>query len=125
MSQDVISDTLNQIMNAKRAKKQEIKIKKYSNLLLSVLEIAKKHEYIESYKVNEKEKSVDIKFSLNECKAIKPRFTVQVRDIDKYVRRYLPARNFGIIIISTSKGLVTHEEAYDKNAGGSLIAYFY
>ena len=123
MSQDIISDTLNQIMNAKRARKSSIIIKRHSNLLVSVLEIAKKHNYIESYKINGRE--MEIKFGLNNCRAIKPRFTVGAKDLDKYVRRYLPARNFGIIIVSTSKGLMIHEEALEKNIGGSLLAYFY
>ena len=57
--------------------------------------------------------------------AVKPRFTATVLEIEKYVRRYLPARNFGIVIISTSSGLLTHQEALEKNIGGCLIAYFY
>ncbi|MBU3913513.1 MAG: 30S ribosomal protein S8 [Nanoarchaeota archaeon] len=123
MSQDIISDTLNQIMNAKRARKSSVIVKRHSNLLLGVLEIAKSRGYIESYKVDGR--NLEINFKLNECKAIKPRFTVQVKEIDKYVRRYLPARNFGMIIVSTSSGLVSHEEASEKKIGGSLIAYFY
>lgn len=62
---------------------------------------------------------------LNECKAIRPRFYVTVKEIEKYVRRYLPARDFGYVIISTNKGLLTHNEAIEKNIGGSLIAYFF
>ena len=59
------------------------------------------------------------------CKAIKPRYMVSVSEIEKYEKRYLPAKNFGIIIISTSQGLMTHQTAIDKNIGGSLIAYIY
>lgn len=123
MSQDIISDTLNQIMNAKRAKKSFVVVKRNSNLLIGLLEIAKKHGYIESYKAKGQE--LEIKFNLNSCKAIKPRFTVGVKDMDKYARRYLPARNFGIIVVSTSNGLMTHYDASEKNIGGSLMAYFY
>jgi len=123
MSQDIISDTLNQIMNAKRAKKDSVKVKKHSKILVGILELAKKRGYIESYKVSRRD--LEIKFNLSECRAIKPRFTVQVKDMDKYVRRYLPARNFGMMIVSTSSGLMTHEEAQEKNIGGSLMAYFY
>lgn len=123
MSQDVISDALNQVMNAKRAKRNYVILRKHSRLLAEVLEIAKKHGYIESYQTKGRE--MEIKFKLNECRAIKPRFTIQIKDIEKYVRRYLPARNFGILIISTSQGLITQDEAYEKNIGGSLLAYFY
>jgi len=126
MSQDIISDTLNNIMNAKRARKKVAKSKAYSKLLIEILKIAKEQGYLEDYKINEKEKTVKITFEkLNECKAIKPRFFANMKDIEKYIRRYLPARDFGIILISTDKGLMTHNEALEKNLGGALIAYFY
>ena len=123
MSQDIVSDALNQIMNAKKAGKNSVFIARHSKLLISLLEVAKKYNYIEGYKL--KENNLEIKFNLNKCQAIKPRFYATVDEIDKYVKRFLPARNFGIIIISTNKGLITDKEAYEKNTGGSLIAYFY
>ena len=123
MSHDIIADTLNEIMNAKRARKSSIITKNKSKLLINVLEVAKKHGYIEEFKQNGKE--LEIKFNLNECKAIKPRFDVQIKDFEKYIQRYLPARDFGIIIVSTSKGLMVLDEAEKENIGGCLIAYFY
>jgi len=122
MSHDIIADTLNEIMNAKRARKNSITVRKYSKLLLNVLEVAKKKGYIESFKAG---KELEIKFNLNKCKAIKPRFDVQVEDIDKYIKRFLPARDFGILIISTNKGLMTQDESIENNLGGCLVAYFY
>jgi len=62
---------------------------------------------------------------LTDCRAIKPRFTVDKTQIEKYRRRYLPARNLGIVVVSTNKGLMTHEEAQKEKIGGCLIAYFY
>lgn len=125
MSQDIVADCLNQIMNAKRAGKIELVVNRYSKFLLKVLDVAEKCNYIE-HELDEKEKKLKIKILiLNKCKAVKPRFDVKIEEIEKYMRRYLPARDFGIIIISTSKGLITHKEAYEKNIGGSLIAYFY
>ena len=124
MSQDVVADVLNQVMNANRANKKEIVVKKYSKLLLSVLAIAKLKKYIKDYKADENTLKVEFE-KLNFCQAIKPRYMVQVADIDKYVKRYLPAKDIGIIIISTSQGLMTHQTAIEKNIGGSLLAYFY
>ena len=123
MSQDIVSDCLNQIMNAKKARKDTIVIKRYSKFLLSLLEVIKKLGYID-YKIEGKELHIEIK-DLNECKAIKPRFSVSVEDIEKYVRRYLPARDFGFLIVSTNQGLLTHNEAVEKKLGGSLIAYVF
>jgi len=127
MAQDILSDALNQIMNAKKVGKTEVEIKRTSKLLISLLELMKKDGYID-FKKGEKEGKetilIEIK-ELNECKAIKPRFYVSISEIDKYSRRYLPSRKFGELIISTSKGLLKQGECYDKNIGGSLIAYYY
>ncbi|MCA9485557.1 MAG: 30S ribosomal protein S8, partial [Nanoarchaeota archaeon] len=71
-------------------------------------------------------KSLKIKLdALNGCNAIKPRLMVKSNDIERYIQRYLPAKNLGVLIISTSQGLMTHQTAQEKNIGGSLIAYFY
>ena len=124
MSQDIVADALNEMMNAKRSGKSRTVVKKYSKFLLSVLAIAKLKGYVTDYKT--KENSVEISFDkLNSCKAIKPRYVIKNRMIQKYVRRYLPSRNIGILVISTSQGLMTHQTADEKKIGGSAIAYFY
>ncbi|MBS3098967.1 30S ribosomal protein S8 [Candidatus Pacearchaeota archaeon] len=124
MSQDITADALNQIMNAKRAGKKELILQRHSKLLISVLAIAKLRGYVKSYKADGTKLHVEIG-RLNGCKAIKPRFMVIVSEIEKYRIRYLPAKNIGVIIISTSQGLMTHQTAEEKNIGGSLIAYMY
>ena len=125
MSQDVVADGLNQIMNAKRVEKSELVIRRYSKVLLNLFEMMKEKEYID-FEVNEEEKTVKvIILKLNECRAVKPRYYVSVGGIDKYLRRFLPSRNFGTLVISTNKGLLEHQEALKENVGGSVIAYFY
>jgi small subunit ribosomal protein S8 len=126
MSQDIIADALNIIKNAKRAGKESVQIKKISDLLIEILKIMKQKDAIKKYKINPKDKSVEITLGdISECRAIKPRFTVKKNQIEKYERRYLPARGIGTLIISTNKGLMTNEEALTEQTGGCLIAYFY
>tara|TARA_Y100000310_G_scaffold100852_1_gene98743 strand:+ start:32 stop:412 length:381 start_codon:yes stop_codon:yes gene_type:complete len=126
MSQDIIADAMNMISNAKKANKENAKVKRISNLLIEILKIMKYKNAIKKYKIDVKEKSVNITVGdLLNCKAIKPRFTVNKDQIEKYRRRYLPSRNLGTIIVSTNKGLMTHEDALEEGIGGSLIAYFY
>jgi len=126
MSHDVVADGLNMIRNAKRARKEVITVKRISNLLIEILKIMKQKGAIKKYKIDSKDKSVEITLGdLSECKAIKPRFSVDKTQIEKYRRRYLPARNLGTMIVSTNKGLMTHDEAQEENIGGCLIAYFY
>lgn len=126
MSQDIIADVLNMIKNAKKARKTNVKIKKISNVLIEILKIMKQEGAIKKYKINSTEKSIEITIGeLSECNAIKPRFSVNVKQIEKYRRRYLPSRQLGIVIISTNKGLITHKEAQEEKIGGCLVAYFY
>jgi len=123
MSQDRISDILNEIMNAKRARKESVVVTKPTKLLMKIFEMMKQYGYID-YENQEDKIKINIK-QVNECKSIKPRYSVNKGNIEKYIKRFLPARNFGYVIISTSKGLMTHQEAQESKIGGSLIAYFY
>ena len=126
MSQDIVADALNMIKNAKKGRKESVKVNKISNLLIEILKIMKEKGAIKKYKINNKEKNMDITIGdLRDCRAIKPRFSVNKNQIEKYKRRYLPARNLGTMIISTNKGLITHKEALEKKIGGCLVAYFY
>ena len=125
MSQDIVSDGLNQIMNAKRVEKKELVIRQYSKVLLNLFKIMKAKGHID-YEVNEENKEVSVKIiKLNKCRAIKPRYFVSTSTIDKYLRRFLPSRNFGSLIVSTNMGLMEHGDAIKNKKGGCVVAYFY
>ena len=66
---EIITKTLNEIMNAKRAGKVELTVKPVSKLLIKVLDLMKERGYIE-YKVNKEGfGSISIKIKkLNECR---------------------------------------------------------
>jgi small subunit ribosomal protein S8 len=68
---------------------------------------------------------VNLLGKINKCNSIKPRFSVKNKDFEKFEKRYLLAKDFGFIIVSTSKGIMTHSEAKNKGIGGKLIAYVY
>lgn len=125
MSQDIVADGLNQIMNAKRVGKREIFIKRYSKVLIGMLDMMKKMGHIDFEISDENDEIKVILIKLNECRAVKPRYYVGVDGIDKYLRRFLPSRNFGTLVISTNKGLMSHLDALKENLGGSVVAYFY
>jgi len=126
MSQDIVADALNIMRNAKKAGKESTTVKIISNLLIEVLKIMKQKGAVKKYRIDAKDKSVEIVLGdFFECRAIKPRFSAKKDQIEKYRRRYLPSRQIGTVIISTNKGLLTHEEAQEEQTGGSLVAYFY
>ena len=62
---------------------------------------------------------------INKCGVINPRFPIQKDEFEDEERAYLPARGFGILVVTTSEGVMTHEDAKEKSIGGRLLAYIY
>ena len=126
MNNDTLSAALSKIMNAERVGKRECTITTTSKVVVALLEIMNKHSFIGSFERMEKGAlRIHLLGSINNCGSIKPRFSIQVAEFEKWERRYLPARGFGIIVLSTSKGRMTYDEALKQHIGGKLIAYCY
>jgi len=68
---------------------------------------------------------VQLNGRLNKTGVISPRFNIQHSQIESWVNLLLPARSFGYIILTTSSGILDHEEARRKNVGGKLLGYVY
>ena len=62
---------------------------------------------------------------LNNCGVIKPRYSVQKTELEKWESRYLPAQDFGVLILTTTAGVVSHMKAKELGVGGKLLAYVY
>ncbi len=129
MEHDILAQALSAINNAASRGKTEVTINSASKVIVAVLEILKREGYAESYvrEENGKGGTITLKISgqVNKIGAIKPRFHVNKTEFEKFEQSYLPAKDFGRIIVSTSKGYMTHIEAKQKGIGGALIAYVY
>lgn len=68
---------------------------------------------------------VELNGRLNKCGVISPRFDLPVRRFENFVNSILPSRQFGVVIISTNEGIMTHTEAFSRQIGGKVIGYFY
>lgn len=68
---------------------------------------------------------VDLIGRVNKCGVISPRFDIGYSDIEQWVVNLLPARQFGHIILTTSYGIMDHEEAKRKHTGGKVLGFFY
>jgi len=127
-SNDPLSDALSKINNAVKALNKTVTLKK-SKQLLSVLSLLKEQKYIGSFELIEDGKQGQVKVnllgSINECRIIKPRYPVKLSELERYEKRFLPAKDFGVLIISTNKGLLTQKQAKEQNEGGALVAYCY
>jgi small subunit ribosomal protein S8 len=128
-SVDVINDTLVAIKNAEAVGKSEVVVEPTSKLLKGVLKLMQDAGYIGEFEYIDDHRGGKFKIALhhkiNKCGAIKPRFAVKKEDYEKWEQRYLPARDFGILIVTTSKGLMSHHDSKEKGLGGRLIAYVY
>jgi len=126
---DIINDALVAIKNAESVGKGEVVVRPTSKLLAGVLDIMKKNKYLGEVEFVEDKKGGQVKIKLphklNDCGPIKPRFAVKKTEFEKWEQRYLPSRDFGILVVSTPMGLMTHEEAKKKETGGRLVAYIY
>jgi len=123
---DPIADALSKMTNAVKALSKSVTLKK-SSLLVNILDKLKENEYIGSYEIIEDGKQGLVKINLigtiNECFAIKPRTPVKVEELESFERRFLPAKDFGVILLTTNKGILTQTEAKEQGIGGSLVAY--
>jgi len=126
---DPLSNVLSNIENCEKIGRHECVVRPVSKLIIKVLEIMKDHYYIGSYEIIKNNRGDLIKINLigkiNRCRVIKPRLSFKTFDIENFEKRFLPAKDFGIIIVSTTKGLMTHIKAKENNFGGKLIAFIY
>ena len=68
---------------------------------------------------------IELTGRLNKCGVISPRFDVEYGEIEKWIVNLLPSRQFGHLILSTTYGIMTHEEARRKKTGGKILGFFY
>jgi small subunit ribosomal protein S8 len=126
---DPLANVLSHMLNSERLGKTECVAKPVSKLITNVLKLLQEKHYIGDFSIIEDGKGNMIKINLvgkiNKCGVIKPKFAVKKDNYIKFEKRFLPARDFGVLVVSTPKGLMTHNEAVEKGHGGKLIAYCY
>ena len=126
---DTLAGVLSHINNCEIKGKRECLVKPVSNLIIKVLNILKDNRYIGDFEIVTKARGGEVKINLigniNKCGVVKPRFSFKVNNYELFEKRYLPAKGFGILLVSTPKGVLIHREALDKKIGGKLLAYCY
>ena len=129
MMQDLINDAISNLRNHERIGKSECNLKPVSKLLIEVLNVFQKEGYIGDFeKVDDMRGGViNVKLikRINDCGVIKPRYSSKSDEFPKWEKRYLPSRDFGVIVVTTPEGVMSHRDAKEKGIGGRLIAYVY
>ncbi len=124
---DPLANALSRMLNAERIGKKECKVYPASKLIKGVFQILHDNQYVgDLVQIGETGAyNVNLIGHLNKCGVIKPRFSVKLNDYERFEKKFLPSQDFGVLIISTPKGLMTNKEAKEQNLGGRLIAYCY
>ncbi|KAF5074024.1 30S ribosomal protein S8 [anaerobic digester metagenome] len=129
MQSDPLNDAMSTIKNAAAVGKSECVIRPSSKLIGRVLKVMQDNGYINQFEFIEDGKAgvfkVMLEGRINNCGVIKPRYSVKKVDMEQFEARYLPAQDFGVLILTTTDGVITHMEAKEKGVGGKLLAFVY
>jgi small subunit ribosomal protein S8 len=126
---DPLADACSIIKNAESVCKSSVIISPRSKLIGNVLRILQANGYIAEYESisdgRDGKFRVELLGRINKIGVIKPRKAIKAKNIEEEEKNYLPAVDFGLILMSTNKGIVTHIDAKQQNIGGRLLAYIY
>ncbi|MCQ1538676.1 30S ribosomal protein S8 [Methanocalculus taiwanensis] len=127
--QNIIADAMSAIKNAGDAGRLEVTVEPASRLFGAMLGIMQENGYIAGFEYIDDGRggrfSIQLTGRINKCGAISPRFAVKMEDMESWETRYLPAKGFGLLLMTTSQGVMSHEQARKAGIGGQLIGYVY
>jgi len=129
MLNDPLANALSLMKNAELKGKGTCVIQPSSKLIGGVLTLLKEKGYVGEFEYIDDGKAgmfqVKLQGNINNCGVIKPRYPIKRDELEKWESRYLPARDFGLLILTTTKGIISHNEAKKNGIGGKLLAYVY
>lgn len=128
MAIDRLADALNTLKTHEMIGQRRCTVKA-SKLIKEILDLLRKHDYIETYLFNDDGRGgfFDVKLGgkINDCGVIKPRFPVKHNEWAKHEEQRIPGVGIGLLIVSTSQGVMTNADAEKMGIGGRLLAYIY
>ena len=128
MRHDSLTDALIIIKNAAHVGKNSAVVPA-SRLIGDVLKQLTEKGYLNNYEYEDNGKggvfNISLNGRINGCGAIKPRFSVKLKEMERHEARYLPAKDFGILILTTPFGVMNNDAAKEASTGGKLLAYVY
>ncbi len=131
MQTDPIADFLTRIRNANMVGKESVEIP-HSKIKETITQILLREGFIEGYRLKvrggKKFLEIYLKYSSDGERVITHLERVSKPGLRVYVKKEeIPRvlRGLGICILSTSKGIMTGEEAKRKRVGGELLCYIW
>ncbi|GBE18845.1 30S ribosomal protein S8 [archaeon BMS3Abin16] len=129
MLTDPIADTLSNMKNQERAGNLSCVVRPASKVIGNILKIFKDYGYLETFEFIQDGKggnfNIRLSGKLNDCGVIRPRYPTSKLSFEKFEKRFLPASGFGVLVVSTSQGIMSHDDAKSRGIGGRLLCYAY
>jgi small subunit ribosomal protein S8 len=126
---DPLANALSSMMNREMIGRKECVLKPASKIIANTLKIMQQSGYIGEFEFVDDGRAGKFKVQLlgriNKCGVIKPRYPVKYRDLEIWEKKFLPSREFGLLIVTTPRGVMSHNEAKKNRIGGRLIAFIY
>jgi small subunit ribosomal protein S8 len=126
MMNDIIADALTRIRNASMRKLDSTTLV-YAKVVEAIMKIFQEKGYIESYHIveNGSKKSIQVNLKYENEKSV----INEIKRVSKPGRRvYKPSseikqfkNGYGTIIITTSKGVLSNDEAHRQGVGGEVL----
>ncbi|MRJ03391.1 MAG: 30S ribosomal protein S8 [Epsilonproteobacteria bacterium] len=130
MINDLIADSITRIRNASM-RGQEVTQLIHSKIVEEIVRILAEKGYIESYKVVEEgpRKYINVVLKYEEVGKKKKPVINEIKRISKPGRRIYRGKEdikrfkngYGVIIVSTNKGVLPNDEAYRQGVGGEVL----
>ena len=125
----VLRGCLKSIVNAERKGKRQVICRPSSKVLIKFLQIMMKKGYIGEFVLIDDKRSgklvINLLGRINKCGVISPRFDVRTKKFEFWENNLLPSRQFGHIVLTTSNGIMTIEQAKKQKCGGKILGFFY
>ena len=129
MTTDPFANALAAIDNAERVGHLTVELSPASNEVESVLEVFEERGYVDGHERVDDGRGgtfeVELKGAINACGPVKPRYSAGADEFETWEKRFLPARDYGTLVVTTSHGIMSHYDARDAGVGGQVIAYVY
>ncbi|MCH8907058.1 MAG: 30S ribosomal protein S8 [Candidatus Heimdallarchaeota archaeon] len=129
MLMDPLADALSKIRGYEDRGRKEVILTPSSNLIENVLATLQKASYLGEVERIEDGRGGKFKVQLlgriNKCAVVRPRYPIKQHEFAKWEKHYLPAANFGILVLTTPEGVMSQIEAHTKGIGGRILAYVY
>ena len=126
---NTVADAMCTLKNAADTGKSSCIIQPAGRLIGEMLRIMQEAGYVKDYTLIEDGRGGQFEVRLtgyiNKCGAITPRFSIKASEMEDWEQMYLPSKNIGLLVISTSQGVLNHKDARQQGIGGELLGYVY